>query len=61
MHTREELERLGPALAFRLVQQRHPQASRNLLWALAAALADHDWRLLTDEDKLRLWRQVADD
>ena len=46
-----ELRRLGPALAYRLVKQHRPDASRNLLWAMAAGLADRDWRELADEEK----------
>ena len=31
-----DLHRLGPVVAYRLVKARRPQASLNLLWALAA-------------------------
>ena len=55
-----ELRRLGPALAYRLVKQRRPDASRNLLWAMAAGLADRDWRDLTDEEKSKLLADVDD-
>lgn len=56
-----DLEQLGPALAYRLVKQRRPQVSLNLLWALAAGLTDRDWRDLTDEEKEALRAEVGDD
>ena len=52
--TIEDLRRLGPTLAYRLVKRRQPRASRNLLWALAAGLADRDWRDLSSDEKQRL-------
>ena len=39
-----ELDRVGPVVAFRLVRQRQPKASLNLLWAMAAGLKGKDWR-----------------
>jgi len=39
-----DLERLGPVVAYRLVKQRQPKASLNLLWALLAGLEGKDWR-----------------
>ena len=41
--TKSDLERVGPALAYRLVTQRQPRASLNLLWAMAAAVRNKDW------------------
>jgi hypothetical protein len=55
------LERLGPTVVYRLVKQRQPEAGWNLLWALAAALSDRDWRDLTVEEKGRLQREVEED
>jgi hypothetical protein len=52
--TVEDLKQLGPVFAFRLVRQRHRNVSLDLLWAMAAGLADRDWRELTDEEKERL-------
>jgi len=49
--TIDSLRRVGPTLAFQRVRQQQPQASLNLLWALAAGLADKDWRDLTTEEK----------
>lgn len=57
--TIEELKRLGPVLAWRMVRARFPQASFNLLWALAAGIEDRDWRLLTDEEKKRLREEAT--
>ncbi len=56
-----DLRRLGPVIAYRLVKARHPQASLNLLWALAAGLDGLDWRELTVADKERLRGELTDD
>jgi hypothetical protein len=48
-------------MAFRLVKQRQPTVSLNLLWAMAAGLEDRDWRELSKEEKDRLLRAVDDD
>jgi hypothetical protein len=47
-------------VAFRLVKQRQPKASLNLLWALAAGLNGKDWRELSEATKRRL-RKKADE
>ena len=49
-----DLERIGPALAYRLVKQNQPDTGLNLLWALAAGLENRDSRDLTDRVKSRL-------
>lgn len=54
IHTRADLARFGPAMAYRLVKDRYPEASLNLLWAMAAALTDRDWRELSESTKQRL-------
>jgi hypothetical protein len=59
--TTADLERLGPALAYRLVKQSHPKASLNLLWALAAGLKGLDWRDLSEQERDRLRKEVSDD
>ncbi len=41
-----ESERLGSFVAYRLVKQRQPKASLNLLWAIVAGLQGIDWRKL---------------
>jgi DNA transformation protein len=53
-----DLERFGPVAAYRLVKQRQPQASLNLLWALEAGLMGKDWRELNDDEKERLKQQL---
>ncbi|QDU25869.1 hypothetical protein ETAA8_09410 [Anatilimnocola aggregata] len=56
-----ELERIGPTLAYRLVKQKQPAVSLNLLWALAAGLLDQDWRELSDEQKDKLRQATEED
>ena len=56
--TVSELERLGPVVAYQLVKQRHPIASLNLLWALAAGLKGMDWRELTEATKEQLRKEA---
>lgn len=55
-----ELQRLGPVVAYRLVKQRQPKASLNLLWALAAGLDAKDWRELTEATKKRLRKEAEE-
>ena len=59
--TISELERLGPAVAYRLVKQKQPKASLNLLWALAAGIIDCDWRELTESTKQRLCKEAEEE
>ena len=61
LYTIADLERLGPALAYRLVKQRRPKTSLNLLWAIAAGLSNRDWRELSPEEKVRLRGDVEED
>ena len=56
-----DLERLGPARTYRLVKQRQPTTGLNLLWAMAAGLADRDWRELTDAEKESLIAEVEEE
>ncbi len=56
-----ELQRLGPATAYRLVKQKQSKATLNLLWAMAAGLADRDWRELTEAEKQKLLVEVDGD
>jgi DNA transformation protein and related proteins len=56
-----ELTRLGPALAYRLVKQKQARVSLNLLWAIAAGLADRDWRELTADEKENLRREIQEE
>jgi hypothetical protein len=59
--TVSELAQFGSVAAYRLVKQREPRASLNLLWALAAGLAGKDWRKLTEEDREQLRQELGDD
>ena len=54
VHTRDDLERVGPVLAYQLVRQRQSDTSLNLLWAMVGALLDKDWQDLTAAEKERL-------
>ncbi len=56
--TRGDLERHGPLVAFRLVKQKFPKASLNLLWAMTAALEDRDWRDLSTNERKRLLAEL---
>lgn len=55
-----DLKQLGPVVAYRLVKQRQPKASLNLLWALAAGLKGKDWRDLSDATKKRLRKEAEE-
>jgi hypothetical protein len=46
-----DLQNCGPAAAYQLVKQKQPQASLQLLWAMAAGLSGKDWRVLSDDEK----------
>jgi DNA transformation protein len=59
--TIDELERLGPVVAYRLVKQRQPRASLNLLWAMAAGLEGKNWRELTDATKKLLQKEAEEE
>ena len=61
IQTKADLERLGPVLAYRLVQQWQPNTSFNFLWAMAGALADEDWQELSVDEKEKLRRAVKED
>lgn len=58
VRTKADLEHRGPVLAFMLVRRRRPDVSLNLLWAMAAGLADRDWRDLSDDEKAELLNQI---
>lgn len=60
INTIDDLQRLGPVCAYRLVKQHQPKASLNLLWAMAAGLKGKDWRELTEVTKRRLKRSLED-
>ena len=54
IQTRTQLEEAGPIDAYRLIRRSHRGISINLLWAMAAALADVDIRELSAEEKAKL-------
>ncbi|MCA9258369.1 MAG: TfoX/Sxy family DNA transformation protein [Planctomycetales bacterium] len=54
-----QLRAAGAIVAFQRVRDRNPRASLNLLWALAAGLADRDWRDLSTDEKKALQRELA--
>ncbi len=56
-----DLSRLGPVAAYRIVKQRHPQVTLNLLWSLAAGLGGKDWRDLGEEEKRELLNELRED
>ncbi len=60
IQTRANLEDLGPAVAYQMVRSRQPSVSLNLLWSLAAALMDKDWRELLEEEKAKLLAEVKE-
>ena len=60
IRTIADLRSIGPALAYRRVKARNPSTSLNLLWAMAAGLADRDPRDLSDEEKARLLKEAED-
>ncbi len=52
VRTIDELEELGAVRAYTRVKALRPKSvSLNLLWALAAGLADRDWRELDKAEK----------
>jgi hypothetical protein len=58
--TRADLERLGPVEAYQRVKAVRPrEVSLVMLWALAGALLDCDYRAVPAELKERLRRQVT--
>jgi hypothetical protein len=56
-----DLHKCGPVVAFRLVKQKYPKASLNLLWAMAGALKDQDWRDLSAKERKRLLAELECD
>lgn len=61
IRTMDDLEALGAVEAYARLRFRFGKAiSRNMLHALAAALAGIDWRALTPEHKAELDRQAEE-
>lgn len=59
IHNTTQLRQIGPVVAFLMVRRNSPRTSINLLWAIAAALADIDWRKLPPTTKQEL-RKAAE-
>ena len=60
--TAEQLRELGPAAAYvRLRDAGVPDVTRVMLWALAGAIVDEDWRRLPDDVKDELRRAAGED
>ena len=60
INTIADLQRLGPVHAYRLVKERQPKASLNLLWAMVAGPKGNDWRKPTEAAKRRLKGSLED-
>lgn len=54
-----DLERIGAVMAYRILKDRFPGVSLNMLYGLEAALTGRTWLDLTPEEKQRL-RDEAD-
>lgn len=52
--TTSDLKRFGAVAAYQLVKRKHPQVSKNLLWAIAAGLEGRDFRDLSASEKEQL-------
>ena len=60
IETLDDLLAAGPVEAYaRVVESGQPGVSLNLLWGLAGAVYDIDWRLLDAESKAQLRDQLA--
>ena len=60
IRTRADLERVGPVLAYRALQDIRSGVSLNLLWAMHGALADERWDRLSDATREHLKREVSE-
>ncbi len=54
VHTQVDLAALGSVFAWKLIKQRHPEATRVLLYALEGALRDCHWQALPAHIKAQL-------
>lgn len=54
IHTIAQLAKIGAVSAFRRIKRSHPEATLNLLWAIAAGLKDIDFRQLDEATQIRL-------
>ena len=60
IRTRADLERVGPVLAYRALQDIRSGVSLNLLWAMHGALTDERWDRLSEATREQLKREVAE-
>lgn len=60
IRTRADLERVGPVLAYRALQDIRSGVSLNLLWAMHGALTDQRWDRLSEATRGQLKREVAE-
>lgn len=62
IYTHADLRRLGAVAAYRLVKAHRPKVSRNLLYALEAALRNQHWHeFLTPQVRARLTKQAEEE
>lgn len=54
----EDVKRFGAATTYRLIKERRPEATLNLLWSLAGAVAGKDWRALSAREKQALLAEL---
>ena len=54
-----DLKQQGVVNTYRLLKARHESVNLNMLWALAGAVWDMDWRDLLDEQKAQLLSELA--
>ncbi len=60
IHTGADLERVGAVAAYRLVKQRQPRASFQLLYALHGVLSDIPWNEVDAATKRQLVKEASD-
>jgi DNA transformation protein len=61
INTIADLRSVGPVVAYRIIKQRQPSTSLNLLWAMAAGLEEKDWRDLGDATKVELRKEAEEE
>ena len=60
IHTRDELEAVGPVQAFLWLKEAGYNPSLNFLYAMVGALNDVDWRVIARHEKERLLGETED-
>ena len=58
IHTREDLEGLGPVMRYKILKHRFPGVNLLMLYALYGALHDVHWNSLSPETKAALRREA---